>query len=336
VGKALKFLVLLKRLKFKKNKKRVKNMSKKLLVLTMALIMTVGLFIGTAAAEEYTVGVLIADFSDQFQVYMMDGMKQAAAEYDDIEFIFQDAKYDAATQMNQAENLMVRGADAIVLMPVDASAAVPMTQRIVDEGIGLITVNRTIENQEIADSYVGSDSVESGEILMQAMADKLNGEGKIAVLQGQMGHEPQIYRQQGIENVLENYPDIEVVATQAADWYRDEAMNATENWLQGDMELDAIVAHNDEMAIGALIAAKDAGAADDLLIAGIDATPEALDYVEKGELAFTVFQDAKGQGRESIHTAADLVHGKEVPEQVMIPYELVTPDEVDKYRAKYE
>jgi inositol transport system substrate-binding protein len=286
--------------------------------------------------EKKKVGVLIADFSDQFQVYMMDGMKEEAEKYPDIEFSFQDAKYDANTQMSQMENMVAEGVDAVIVMPVDVQAAVPMIDKAAGANIPIISVNRKLLNQEKAVTYVGSDSVESGRILMSHMAELLDGKGNIAILEGTQGHEPQINRQKGIEEVLEEYPDIKVVADQSADWYRDKAMTVAESWFQSTLDINAIVAHNDEMAIGALLAAKDAGKADDILIAGIDATPEALDYVEKGELAFTVFQDAKGQGRGAIDAAVKVLNGEPVEKEIIIPYELVTKDKVAEYRAKYE
>lgn len=288
--------------------------------------------------EKKLIGALICDFSDQFQVYMLDGMKEAAAKYEgqNIEFQYLDAKYDANTQMSQMENLIAQNADAIVVMPVDAKAAVPMVEQAVEAEIPVISVNRKLENQDVAVSYAGSDSVESGEILMQHMAELMGGKGNIAVLEGQQGHEPQILRQQGIMNILENYPDIKIVADQSADWYRDKAMAVAENWFQSDLEIDAIVAHNDEMAIGALKAAEDAGIADNLLIAGIDATPEALEFVKEGKLAFTVFQDAKGQGRAAIDVAVKVVKGESVEKEYMIPYELVTKDKVEEYAERYK
>lgn len=289
-------------------------------------------------SEKKVIGALICDFSDQFQVYMMDGMKAAAEKYaaENIEFVYQDAKYDANTQMSQMENLISQNVDAIIVMPVDAKASVPMVKQAVDAKIPVISVNRKLENQEDAVTYAGSDSVESGEILMQHMAELLGGKGNIVVLQGTMGHEPQILRQQGIMNILAKYPDIKMIAEQSADWYRDKGMSVAENWFQSNMEIDAVVAHNDEMAIGALMAAKDAGVADKILIAGIDATPEALEFVEKGELAFTVFQYAKGQGAAAVDAAATVVKGGTVEKEIMIPYELVTKDKVEEYRAKYK
>jgi len=308
--------------------------TRRMLVWLVIMLCAISLCAVTGAAKKKTIGVLICDFSDQFQVYMMDGMKEADKKYPDIEFVYQDAKYDANTQMNQMENLIMRNTDAIIVMPVDAKASVPMVKQAVNAGIPIISVNRKLENQEVAVSYVGSNDVEAGEILMGQMAKLLGGKGNIAVLEGQMGHEPQIRRQQGIMNILKKYPNIKIVADMPADWYRDKGMAVMENWLQSGLKIDAVVAHNDEMAIGALKAAEDAGVR--LFIAGIDATPEALDFVRQGKLAFTVFQDAKGQGKGAIETAVQVVNGKKVSKEVIIPFELVFKEKADEYEAKYK
>lgn len=288
-------------------------------------------------AQKKNVGVLICDFSDQFQVYMMNGMKDAAKKYPDINFIYQDAKYDANTQTSEMENLIAQKVDAVILMPVDSKASIPMVQEAVKAKIPVITVNRTLDDQSLAVCYVGSDSIQSGEIEMTQMAKVLNGKGNIAILEGQMGQEPQIHREQGIKNVLAKNPDIHIVADQAADWARDKGMSVTENWLQNkNMKIDAIVAHNDEMAIGAEKAIADAGLTGKIIVSGIDATPEALKQLKSGAQAFTVFQDAFGQGRGSIDTIAKVVSGQTVDKQVIIPYELVTPDKADEYAARYK
>lgn len=311
-------------------------MKKKLLVLSLVMMMVISLFAGIVNAADKKIGVLIADFSDQFQVYMMDGMKEAAVKYDDIEFIFQDAKYDANRQMNQMENLIIQGADAVVVMAVDTKASIPMVKSALDAGIKVISVNRKLDNQDEVTSYVGSDDVDAGEKLMLQMAKILNGKGNIVILEGGMGHQPQILRQQGIQNILKQFPDIKVVADQTADWYRDKGMAVMENWLQSEMEINGVVAHNDEMAIGAVKALEDAGLAGKVAVGGIDATPEALEYVKKGLMSYTVFQAAKGQGYGSIETAVKVVNGEEVPAAVMIPFELVIDDTVEYYKAKYQ
>ena len=98
----------------------------------------------------------------------------------------------------------------------------------------------------------------AGEIEMSAVAEALEGKGRIVILEGTYGHEPQLQRKRGYDNVLKEYPDIEVVATQTGKWYRNEAMAVMENWLQADMGIDAVVAENDEMALGALKAIEEA------------------------------------------------------------------------------
>lgn len=290
-----------------------------------------------ASVDKKVIGVLLCDFSDQFQVYMKEGMEEAAANLgDDFEVVFYDAKYDASTQLKQAENLITQNVDAIVLMAVDREAAKPMVESIHDAGIPIVSVNRTLANQELAASYVGSDDVQAGEIQMKAIAEKLGGKGNIVCIHGTYGHTPEIRRQQGYENILKDYPDMKIVAEDTGEWYRDKAMALMENWIASDMEIDAVAAHNDEMAIGAALALEDAGLNDEVVVAGIDATPEAVEFLKTDVLDFTVFQDAKGQGRTSVEVAAKLANGEEVEKEYIIPFELVTKDKADEYLERYK
>lgn len=320
---------------------------RKSMVALLVLVLCVGMFAGCTQqadtgegqekADKKVIGVLLCDFSDQFQVYLKTGMEEAASKLgDEFEVIFYDGKYDANIQMGQMENLITQGVDAIVLMAVDREAAKPMVQSAHDAGIPVISVNRKLANQELAVSYVGSDDIQAGEIQMKAMAEALGGKGNIVVLHGSYGHEPQIRRYKGYENILKDYPDIKIVAEDTANWYRDQGMTVMENWLQSDLKIDAVAAHNDEMAIGAAIAAEDAGVLDKLVIAGIDATPEAVEFVKSGKLNFTVFQDAKGQGRTSVEVAAKVAKGEKVEKEYIIPFELVTPDKADEYLKRYQ
>jgi inositol transport system substrate-binding protein len=291
------------------------------------------------AKEKKVIGVVIGNFSDQFQSYILDGMKEAAKKYEDeYQFVYVDAKFDQNMQLSLVENFISQKVDAIALIPVDREASKPMVEQIVAAGIPLISVNSKLGNQELANSYVGSNSVESGEIEMQAVADKLGGKGNIVVLHGDYGHEAQIDRYQGYKNILEKYPDIKIIAEDTGKWARAEGMQVVENWLQSDLrdKIDAVVAQNDEMAIGALKAIEDAGLLDKIVVAGIDATPEAIEYLKKGKLEITVFQDAKGQGKKAIEVAVKAANGEDVEKEYMIPYQLVNPEEADKYLELYK
>jgi inositol transport system substrate-binding protein len=186
-------------------------------------------------------------------------------------------------------------------------------------------------------SYAGSSSVESGEILMEAMAEVMGGKGNMLELQGFYGHEPQIERHLGIENVLKKFPDIKVLAEDSGKWNREEGMKKVENWIQSDLKgkFNAIVAHNDEMAVGAVKALEDAGLADKVLVGGIDATPDALNMLKEGKLAVTVFQDAFGQGAKGIELAVKALQGEKLEREYIIPYLRVKKEEADKYLALF-
>jgi inositol transport system substrate-binding protein len=285
-----------------------------------------------------TIGVLNLDFSDQFQTYLLDGMKGAAEKVkaDNIDVVYMDAKYDSSKQMSQMENLIAQKVDVIIVSPVDTAAAKPMIDLAVKAKIPVISVNRPLANQELAVSYVGSDSVYSGELEAQQMADALKGKGNIVVLEGNYGHQAQIDRKQGYDNILKKYPEMKIVATQTGEWYRDKGMKVMENWLQSGITIDAVLAENDEMALGALKAIIDAGKFGKIKVGGIDGTPEALKYLKDGKLDFTVFQDGKGQGKTAIEVAVKVIKGESVDKQYMIPYELVTPDKADTYLAKFK
>jgi inositol transport system substrate-binding protein len=264
-------------------------------------------------------------------------MKEEAEKYDDVELVMVDGKSDMNAQTAQLENFIAQKVDAIVMVPIEKEAAVPIVETIHDSKIPLISVNRQLANQELAVSYAGSNAIESGEIEMKAMAEALGGKGNIVILEGAYGAEAALERRKGFDNILKEYPDIKIVAENTANWKRDEAMALMENWLQSDLGgIDGIVAANDEMAIGALMAVEDAGMLDKIKISGIDATPEALDYLEEGKLAITVFQDAKGQGAKAVELAIKAAHGEKIESEAMIPYELVSKDKVDEYRKKYE
>jgi inositol transport system substrate-binding protein len=293
----------------------------------------------SGSGQKKVVGVLVSDFNSQFLVYMMDSMKEEAKKYPDFEFVYVDAQYDSGIQMNQVENFLAQKVDALIYNPVDTEAAKPVVDMIEQAGIPLIAVNRKAPNTDNIEkyAYVGSNAVESGELLMEAMAEVLGGKGDIVELQGFYGHEPQIDRHQGILNVLEKYPDIKIIAEDSGEWNRELGMQKMENWLQSNLrgKFVGVVAHNDEMAIGAINALEDAGMLDQVAVGSIDGTPEALQLLKEGKLKATIFQDPFNQGSKSIEVAVKAVNGESIEREYIIPYLRVTPEEADQYLALY-
>ena len=109
--------------------------------------------------------------------------------------------------------------------------------------------------------------------------------------------EAQRLRTEAFHEVIAKYPDMKIVAEQTAEWNRAKGMALMESWLESDKDIDVVACENDEMAIGALMAIEEAGKLGKITVGGIDATPDALDYLKSGKLAVTVFQNGTGQGQ---------------------------------------
>ncbi len=287
-----------------------------------------------AAAAPVKVGVSIANFDDTFLTYMMDGMKAyAKAHAADVEITFTDAKEDMAKQLDQVENFIVQKKDAIIIVPVDTSATAPMTKNIVGKGIKAVYVNRNPGNLPDGAYYVGSEEIVAGRLQMEFLGEKLKGKGNVAILMGKLDNEGALKRTAGNEEVQKNkYPDIKILDKQTGLWQRNEGLAKTEDWLNRfGKDLNAILANNDDMALGAIQALKDKKRTD-IIVVGVDATPDALTSVSKGELAATVFQDAAGQGGGGVEVAMKAAKGEKVEKETWIPFKLVTPENLSQFK----
>ncbi len=283
-----------------------------------------------AADEKVTIGITYQNLTNEFILLIADAVEAKAAELG-VELIALDGQGNAETQISQVEGFIAQGVDAIILNPFDENGCVPAVNKANEAGIPIIDVNGLVANVDECTSYVGSDSVESGRIAMRAMAEALGGKGNIVVIHGPTGHSAEIDRQEGILDVLKDFPDIKIVAEAPADWDRAKGMSLMENWMQTGEEINGVVGHNDEMAIGALKAIQAAGKTD-IKVIGIDAIADALTAVENGEMIGTVFQDAAGQGAGSVEVAYKAAKGETVDKEYMIPYILVTKENLAEYK----
>lgn len=306
--------------------------------MVLICVMVVGALTFTGCAKKsnkMTIGVSIANFDDTFLTYMMDGMKAYAKKLQDegieLEVEYTDAKEDMAKQMDQVETFVVQQKDAIVVVPVDTSAADPLTQAAANAEIPIVYVNRNPGNLPEGAYYVGSEEIKAGIMQMEFLAEKLGGNGKIAILMGKLDNEGALKRTEGVEQISAKYEGIEIVDKQTGLWQRNEGMMKTEDWLNrfGD-DLKAIASNNDDMALGAIQALKDSGRSD-ILVIGVDATPDGLNALKNGELAATVFQDAAGQGGGAIDLAYKAAKGDKPEQEKWIDFKLVTPENLDEF-----
>ena len=278
----------------------------------------------TSGDSETRIGFAMYNVSE-FTVLMRDGIQ---AECDDrgAELVVLEAGYDAATQLDQVENLITQGCDAIVLAPVDADALVPAVAMCQEANVPLSVVNCALNTDEPY-YYVGPDDIQAGELETQYMMDTLGGKGNVLVLQCKIGTSYEIQRTEGIQNVLAEYPDVQVLAMDSANGNRDEAVDLMENWFEtyGD-QIDGVICQNDGMAMG-VIQVLQANGKDNVPVIGVDAIEDALVAIDQGELLGTVYQDADLEGRNAVKLAFDLIDGNPPAEYMnMIEMTLVTQD----------
>ncbi|TKT82554.1 sugar ABC transporter substrate-binding protein [Aquamicrobium sp. LC103] len=299
----------------------------------------------TTSAMAETIGVSMALFDDNFLTVLRNGMVEYAGELDDVELQVEDAQNDVGRQLNQIQNFIASGVDAIVVNPVDTDATVAMTKAAADAGVPLVFVNRepvNVDDLPENQAYVASNEQESGTLETQEICRLLKEKGKgesakIVVMMGELSNQAARMRTKDIHDVIatEECSFMEIVEEQTANWQRTQAADLMTNWLSAGLEFDALVSNNDEMAIGAIQAMKAAGKnMDEVLVGGVDATQDALAAMAAGDLDVTVFQDAAGQGKGAVDAALKLARGEEVDKKVYIPFQLVTPENMDEFTAK--
>jgi ribose transport system substrate-binding protein len=272
------------------------------------------------------VGVSVYDMSS-FITAGKEGM-DAYAKANNIELLWNSANLDVSTQASQVDQYVNAKVDAIVIVPVQADSLGPQVAAAKAAGIPVVPVNAALTNPDIAGS-VQPDDVKAGEEEMQMMVDKLGGKGNIVILQGPLGQSGMIDRQKGIDNVLAKNPGIKVLAKDTANWKRDEAVNKTKNWVSAfGPKINAVVAQNDDMGLGALQALKEAGRTD-VPIVGIDGIEDGLNAVKSGEFIGTMLQNGTVELSAGLAVAAGLGRDEKVDTKPVYIMPKVTTDNVD-------
>jgi len=296
-------------------------MKKLTIILALSLIMMVGLTAGVAA-QDLRIGLAVSTLNNPFFVDLKDGA-EAMAEEMGVEILVVDAQDDAAAQLSSVEDLLIKQIDVLIVNPVDGNAVVSAITAANDAGVPVITVDRGAEGGDVV-SHIASDNVAGGEMAGDYIAEQLGEEGKVVELEGIPGTSAARDRGKGFNQAMDKYAGMEVIARQPAGFDRAEGMTVMENILQGNPEIDAVFAHNDNMALGAMEAIAAAGRSDEIMIVGFDAIDDAVAAVEAGDLAATIAQKPDLMGEMAVETAIKVANGEEVDEYTPVPLELIT------------
>jgi inositol transport system substrate-binding protein len=235
---------------------------------------------------------------------------------------------DISKQLDQIDNFVAEKVNAIVVVPVDYDGIVPGVEKANKAGIPIIALG--IQSAGGKYTFVGSKNIDAGRMQGAYMKEHLPKDAKVLYLQGTPGLYHSAERLKGFTEALQR-PDVKILATQTGNYDRAEGMKVTEDWVQSFSKFNAIVAANDQMALGALQALKAAEREKGVMISGVDGVPDALKAIADGEMSQSIFQKAKGQAKAAFEVVADIKAGKPAPDEKLVPFESITKENVKNY-----
>lgn len=292
---------------------------KSLMKLMVMVVLCAFSFIGCGQKKDETkkVGLVVSTLNNPFFVTLKEGAETKAAELG-IEFIALDSQNDPAKELANVEDLIVKGVDVILINPTDSDAVARAVMAANKSEVPVITLDRGATKGEVV-THIASDNIAGGELAGEYILEKVGKGAKVVELEGIPGTTAARDRGEGFNNIADG--NFEVVAKQAADFDRTKGLTVMENILQAEPEIDAVFAHNDEMALGALKAIE--GSGKDIFVVGFDATEDAVAAVKSGKLGATVAQQPSMIGASGVEAALKVMNGEETQKFIPVNLELV-------------
>jgi ribose transport system substrate-binding protein len=302
---------------------------KRVLVITLLVVMAASLLAGCAspstaqpepqAEEAKKIGLVISTLNNPFFVTLKEGAEAKAKELG-CELVVLDSQNDPAKEMSNVEDLITKNVAVILINPTDSDAVGSAVKAANGKNIPVITLDRGANSGDVV-THIASDNVAGGKMAGEYIIEQLGGKGKVVELEGIAGTSAARDRGQGFNDAIKT-SGIEVVAKQTADFDRTKGLSVMENILQAQPEINAVFAHNDEMALGALQAIKASGRT--IMVVGFDATDDAVKAVDAGEMAATVAQQPALIGSLGVENAVKVIKGENIEKSIPVDLQLVT------------
>lgn len=265
--------------------------------------------------NDYTIGVFVKDSTTPFWRYIMQGAYAEAEKLGVTIIEYAPMKNtDTAAQINQIEDAIQSGVDAICIAAIDGEAVKPALQKAIDANIPVIIFNSRV-NLEGAKTFVGVDNYDGSYKMTERVFADMGYKGNIVIIESDPAAWVNQQRVQAVLDLVEKYPDIKIVAQQPAYARREQAMTVMENILQTHANIDMVWGLNDATALGAIQAIEDAGRTG-IIVSGFDGTPEGIEAVIDGRLAYTLDQSPFQQGAFSVRAAVDVLNGKPIEKEI--------------------
>lgn len=269
------------------------------------------------ATDKILIGFSQGTLNHPWRVAMVEGNKKYAEEhYKDVELVVTDGQNDSAKQVADVESLIARGVKVLMISPLTSDALTPVVQQALDAGIKVVTMDRKVNVPVTV--HVGALNLPIGESAGKFLVKALDNKGKVIELQGTGGASATVDRHDGFMKGIEG-SGLEVVASQNCDYLRENAVKFMEDQLQrfGPGEIQAVYAHNDEMALGAIQALEAANRLGEVKVVGVDGQNNAFEAIAAGKLAATFTYPYVAP--EGIEIAYKLAKGEKVDAEVILP-----------------
>jgi len=279
------------------------------------------------------IALVMKTANNPFFIEMQKGAEEAAKRLN-VELVVQAAEreVDVEKQMQIVENLIQTRVAALCVTPSGSREIVPAIDKANRANIPVVIVDTRVDAKALSESggkvatFIGSDNYEGGKLAGEFLAKKLGGKGKVAVLEGIPGHETGDSRLRGFRDALKATPGVEIVASQTANWERDQGFNVFQNILQSHPDLQAVFACSDLMALGAVEAIAAAKKTGQLTVVGFDATSEARKAILGGTMEASVAQSPEQMGALAVENAVKLLKGEQVQPEFVVPIKLITKE----------
>ena len=290
------------------------------------------------AAAKWKVGFSQCTTLEPWRVQFNKDIQAEAKNHPDVDLIITDGQDKTQKQVADCENLVVQQVNVLLISPKESAGLTGVVEKAIDAKIPVIVLDRNVDTKRIT-QFIGGDNVAIGRAAGEHAVKLLGGAGKaqgnVVEIWGGMGTQPAHDRHDGFHAFTDKEPGIKyLLNNQSGDWKQDQAYNIMTTALRNNEKIDLIYGHNDPMAYGAYLAAKDAGRDKDIkFILGIDGLPdEGVTWVSKGQLTATFLYATPGA--EGLRQAVKLLHGEKLQPVITLPTMLITKDNASEILKK--
>jgi ribose transport system substrate-binding protein len=259
------------------------------------------------------------------------GAEEAAAEAGlDLTVQAAERQVDVQQQMQVIERFIETQVDVLLIDPIGSGEVLSLIMKANKAGIPVLILDSRIDSASAAErgveivTFVGSDNYQGGVVAGEFILERSSGKTNVVILEGILGHETADSRRKGFLAAIKGRDGVQILASQPANWERAQGFSVTQELLNAHPDLNVVFACNDMMALGAVEAIEAAGKSGQIMVVGFDAVEEARLAISDGSMLASVAQLPSEIGRIGIETAARVLAGEEVPEEIPVQIELIT------------